>query len=475
MDVLTKTADSVTSFIETFCKHHRGDLAGQTIELRPFQKEIINGLFETKQDGLWKNRHSLVMLPRKSGKSELLSAIGLWALLGSGEWAPEVYCVAGSKDQAKIVLDNVKNMIAAEEELSNALEVYKESIYCPLNSGVFRVLSSDGRLAHGLNPTFTIVDETWCHPDGELTEALLSGSGARKQSMVVHITTPGSGDDSYLWQLVEYDKRVKAGEIVDPTWWSWWQEPPADVDYLSVEAWRYHPAFGDWVTEEYLQSQALQLPEGEFRRLHLGQWTKSREQWITSEAFEACPNGDIEPGDEVVLAVDASFTNDSTVIVAATTDKRLKILEIWERPLDADESYRVPLNQVTQRLQELIEEYKPRACVYDPFALQHAMTEISDITGALLIEFPQSPKRMVPACSRFAELVLTRQLYHDHSPVLTRHIANCHTKSDRYGVRVTKEHRGSKRKIDAAVAAIMALEVAATLEPVIVPPTPKIF
>jgi len=224
-----------------------------------------------------------------------------------------------------------------------------------------------------------------------------------------------------------------------------------------------------------LQSQALQLPEGEFRRLHLGQWTKSREQWITAEAFEACPHGDIEPGDEVVLAVDASFTNDSTVIVAATTDKRLKILEIWERPLDADESYRVPLNQVTQRLQELIEEYKPRACVYDPFALQHAMTEISDITGALLIEFPQSPKRMVPACSRFAELVLTRQLYHDHSPVLTRHIANCHTKSDRYGVRVTKEHRGSKRKIDAAVAAIMALEVAATLEPVIVPPTPKIF
>jgi phage terminase large subunit-like protein len=59
--------------------------------------------------------------------------------------------------------------------------------------------------------------------------------------------------------------------------------------------------------------------------------------------------------------------------------------------------------------------------------------------------------------------------------VLTRHIANCHTKSDRYGVRVTKEHRGSKRRIDAAVAAIMALEVAATLEPVIVPPTPRIF
>ena len=90
MTTKTTLGADVAEFVETFCKHHRGDLAGQYIELRPFLHEIINGLFETTDDGLWAHKHCLVMLPRKSGKSELLSAIALWALIASGEWAPEV-------------------------------------------------------------------------------------------------------------------------------------------------------------------------------------------------------------------------------------------------------------------------------------------------------------------------------------------------------------------------------------------------
>ena len=466
----------VDGFIETFCKHHRGDLAGQYIELRPFQREIIDGMFELTADDLWLHKHCLVMLPRKSGKSELLSAIALYALIASRDWAPEVYCVAASKDQARIVLDNIKAMIELEPDLASAVEVYKDSLYCPLSGGVLRVLSSDGRLAHGLNPTFCIVDETWAHKDGELTEALLSGSGARQQSMLVHITTPGSGDDSYLWNLVEYDKRVKAGEIVDPTWWSYWNPPPADMAHDDLAAWRFHPAFGDWLDDSYLQSQVLQLPEGEFRRLHLGQWTKDREQWLTAEQFNACPEATIKPGDaDVVLAVDASFANDSTVIVAATPEKIVNVLGLWEKPIGADDSWRVPLDEVSHRIVELIDEWKPREVVFDPFAMMHAMLQIEAVTGAHLIEYPQTPLRLVPACSQFAELVLRRELAHDHHPALSRHVANCHTKSDRHGVRIVKESRQSKRRIDAAVAAVMALDRALRLEPLVLPPKPKIY
>jgi len=225
-----------------------------------------------------------------------------------------------------------------------------------------------------------------------------------------------------------------------------------------------------------LQSQVLQLPEGEFRRLHLGQWTKDREQWLTAEQFDACRRAIIKPGDaDVVLAVDASFANDSTVIVAATPDKIVNVLEIWEKPIGADDSWRVPLDEVSNRIVELIEEWKPREVVFDPFAMMHAMLQIESLTGAHLLEYPQSPKRMVPACSQFAELVLSRDIAHDHHPALSRHVANCHTRSDRYGVRVTKESKQSKRRIDAAVAAIMAVDVALRLEPVVLPPKPKIY
>ena len=476
MSTITTLGSDVADFIETLCKHNRGDSPGQYIELRPFQREIIDGLFELNEKGLWKHKHSLVMLPRKSGKSELLSAVALWALVASSDWAPEVYCVAASKEQARIVLDNVKSMVQLEPELDGAVEVYKDSLFCPMSGGVLKVLSSDGRLAHGLNPTLSIIDETWAHPSGELTEALLSGSGARKQSQCIHITTPGSGDDSYLWSLVEYSRRVESGEINDPTWYSYWKPPPDGIAHDSQEAWEHHPAYSDWIDETYFRSQVQQLPEGEFRRLHLGQWTKAREQWLSAEQFDACPEGTFEPGEaDVVFAVDASFANDSTVVVAATPEKKLRVLEMWEKPLDSDETWRVPLDEVHHRLVELIEEWKPRAVVYDPFAMQHAMLQIEVETGAELVEYPQQANRMVPACSQFAELVLTKQLIHDHHPALSRHVANCHTKSDRLGVRVTKESRMSKRRIDAAVASIMAIDSALRLEAVVIPPQPRIY
>ena len=74
-----------------------------------------------------------------------------------------------------------------------------------------------------------------------------------------------------------------------------------------------------------------------------------------------------------------------------------------------------------------------------------------------------------------SEMCIRDRLAHDHNPALSRHVANCHTRSDRYGVRVSKETRQSKRRIDAAVASIMALDVALRLEPVVIPPKPKIF
>ena len=52
---------------------------------------------------------------------------------------------------------------------------------------------------------------------------------------------------------------------------------------------------------------------------------------------------------------------------------------------------------------------------------------------------------------------------HDGSPALARHVANAILKQDSRGARLSKEHKDSKRRIDAAVAAVMAHDRAATL------------
>jgi phage terminase large subunit-like protein len=65
---------------------------------------------------------------------------------------------------------------------------------------------------------------------------------------------------------------------------------------------------------------------------------------------------------------------------------------------------------------------------------------------------------MVPATAKFYDAVTGGTLSHDHHPTLSRHLDNCVVKTDRLGPRITKEHRNSPRKIDCAVAAVMAFD-----------------
>ena len=65
---------------------------------------------------------------------------------------------------------------------------------------------------------------------------------------------------------------------------------------------------------------------------------------------------------------------------------------------------------------------------------------------------------MAAACDRFRVAVLEGDLSHGGSPLLARHIGHCVTKQTSYGAIVTKAHPDSPRKIDAAVAAVVAYE-----------------
>ena len=96
--------------------------------------------------------------------------------------------------------------------------------------------------------------------------------------------------------------------------------------------------------------------------------------------------------------------------------------------------------------------------------------------GLPAAEFPtSSPARMVPACATFYDAVVNGVLTHSGNPALVRHVGNAVVKVDRLGPRIVKEHRGSPRHIDLAVAAVAAYARAtyhATAPP---PPEPAIL
>jgi phage terminase large subunit-like protein len=98
----------------------------------------------------------------------------------------------------------------------------------------------------------------------------------------------------------------------------------------------------------------------------------------------------------------------------------------------------------------------------DPFRWARSL-QLLDGEGLPVMEYPQSPGRMTPATSRFYEAVVNGQLTHSGDSRLARHIGNAVLREDARGARLAKERKDSKRRIDAAVAAVMAHDRAAAL------------
>jgi phage terminase large subunit-like protein len=70
---------------------------------------------------------------------------------------------------------------------------------------------------------------------------------------------------------------------------------------------------------------------------------------------------------------------------------------------------------------------------------------------------------MTPATTQFYEAVVNGTLTQSGDARLSRHIGNCVVRVDSRGTRLAKEHKHSLRRIDLAVAAVMAYSRASWL------------
>jgi phage terminase large subunit-like protein len=65
-------------------------------------------------------------------------------------------------------------------------------------------------------------------------------------------------------------------------------------------------------------------------------------------------------------------------------------------------------------------------------------------------------QRMAPAVGHFEDAFRAGRLTSDGSDALARHIGNARTKETRWGIVITKDDKDSPRRIDRAVAAVLA-------------------
>lgn len=459
--------------------------AGSPLKLRDWQKTLLEHVYAWDEDGL-KHRISLIGMPRKGGKSSLGSAMALYSLV-LGPSGGEVYSVAAEKEQARIVFREARRMVEANEQLSSLCTLYRDAIEIPGIHSVYRVLSAEAFSKEGLNPHFVLFDELHAQPNRELFDVMSLAMGARgKLASLVAITTAGvktdsTGRDSIAYALYNYGKKVASGEIDDPTFFMSWWEAPEDLDFRSEEAWEIaNPGYGDLTSVDDFRSAVRRTPEAEFRTKRLNSFVSSAISWLPSGAWEAQKRKiAVSPDDEIVLGFDGSFSGDASVIVGAVIPKedepvKVFLVKAWEKQEEDDDDWRVDIADVENTIIEFCKTHRNvREIACDPFRWQRSM-EVLQGYGLPIVEWPStSARRMVPACAKFYDAVMEGTLIHDGDPLLARHIENAVTKIDALGPRIVKEKRNSPRKIDAAVAAVLAVDRATVAR--IETPIPQFF
>jgi phage terminase large subunit-like protein len=410
----------------------------------------MHGLFD--KAGQPRQRYAYIGLPRKNGKSTLGAALAIYALVCLGP-AAHVYSCAGDKKQASIVFDEAKRMVRAEPELSGIIRVQRWHLEGPDDS-IYRVLSADAELQQGLNPSFVIFDEVHVQPNRDLWDAMRFGMGARPNPMMIGITTAGFDRTTLAWEL--YDQGSN-GQFF------WWREPAdRNCDWQDRAAWaEANPALGDFLYEKALveDMEGDALHESGFRRYHLNQWTTTHSAWLPHGAWDALVRPRVvDPLEPVVLFLDGSWANDSTGIVGCALDD----FYLWKVGLWRPDSGlgHVDMAAIEKGLRDALAAYNVVETDFDPRGFQDFFARF-EAEGIAVQGWPTNAlERMVPACEEFYRAVMDKRIHHDGDPDLAAHIANAVLKEDRYGPRIIKESKTSPRKIDLAVCAVGAYDVA---------------
>ena len=182
------------------------------------------------------------------------------------------------------------------------------------------MISAEGPLQHGLQPTCVIFDELWVQKKRDLFEALAGGLFKRPEPLLVCISTAGFDPNSLLAQEC---KRGEEGE--DPRFLYRWDRRREALPYDDPETWKIaNPALScerPFMRIEGLEDDLRRMHENEFRRWHLNQWTASEATWITADVWDACAGEpDLRPDRETVLGVDASIRRDATAVCTVQRD-----------------------------------------------------------------------------------------------------------------------------------------------------------
>ncbi|WP_174703892.1 terminase large subunit [Alkalicoccus saliphilus] len=234
-------------FIESFCKHSKGEWAGKPISLELFQKAFISALFGfvDEETGHRKYQESMFYVARKNGKSTMLASLALYMLIADGEGGAECYSIASKRDQARILFDEAHNMIQQSPHLSKHVKKRKSDLYFQPTMSKLMPLAKNSNTLDGLNGSLVVIDELHSIGDRNLYEVMKQSQSARQQPILIMITTAGTIRGNIFDDMYEYACNVADGNYQDESFLPIMYELDEKEEWTDQGAWmKANPALG---------------------------------------------------------------------------------------------------------------------------------------------------------------------------------------------------------------------------------------
>lgn len=483
-------------FIETYITHVKGDLGNKPFLLLPWEREFVSNLFgwKEKATGYRRYREAFVFVARKNGKSPLGAAIMLYLLIVDQEPGAELISIASDREQARAIFDTARYMVMQNQVLSQLVSPFRNAIVSKEGASVYKVVSSDAGGKHGGNLHGAAFDELHTQKDRELYDTIQTSFGARRQPLLLSMTTAGYDRTSICYEVYERACKVRDG-IIQMDWFYpvIFEADPAD-DWTSEKTWeKANPSLGhtvkiDYLRQEFEKAKSSPAYQNTFRRLYLNMWTSQETRWLDMAAWDACG---AYPVDEKLLegsvcygGLDLASVSDVAAFVldfpnepgedemhtwiprlfvpeAKLTDPAFKDRDIYQAWIDQGYMIATPGNvidydYILNEIELLGERFNIKEIAFDRWGATQISQTLTNM-GHTLIGFGQGYVSMSPPTKEIERLVLNRRLRHGGHPVLRWMADNVMTTQDAAG-NIKPDKAKSRQKIDGIVAGIMATD-----------------
>ncbi|APC50262.1 terminase [Virgibacillus halodenitrificans] len=499
-------ANEMMDWVQTFIRHVKGNMAGQSLILEDWQRFIFSNIYgwmrENEQGKAVRViRETYIQVPKKNGKTLLaVGALG-YAMYGEGVLGADCYCCASDFNQAQYAAKPFASTILNHEALTDCSTIYKgpkgtissvtfDYLYNDLAyQNQFIVMSKNIGGIEGSNPHFVLNDELHAQEKMEQYDNFKSAQISRDEPLMFNISTAGKGSSSVGMRVYREAKEVLKNDDNDASFVMIY-EPNKGYDWKDRKVWAMvNPNIGISVTMSALETEFITAArsahkKAEFLSKHLDVFVNGAENFFEQDQVEHILVDDLGDlrGETCYLGLDLSKTTDLTCVNLnfPTWDEEgrsiLKVKQMYFIPNENIETREkednvpytdlaekgfvefcdgkmIDQDQVLDYITECMDLYDVQQLNYDPAMSQKLIEKVENL-GLECIVVNQYPKVMNAPLDD-AELLIYEERIITDNPLFIYCALNVVVVTNINGMKAPSK-RQSKKKIDGFVAFLVA-------------------